>query len=211
MNTKRPTRKLICHALLDFLEDKPFEAATITEITNRAGVSRTSFYRNFDSVYDALMTLEESFIEALPSVQENAAVYNQWMQRSQGNLGDVPSSSGLQSTEVLDAEDIPRAYKILSGPNGDPLFKEHFHSRIYNTTRQVLALRLGEGEDVDFMAEYLAASQMSTVRWLAVHGDELDQERFLSLATAMHIHASRAIIDAQQRLNIDIRASGADA
>ena len=39
----------LAHALMDLMEKKPLEEISITELTKRAGVSRMSYYRSFDS------------------------------------------------------------------------------------------------------------------------------------------------------------------
>ncbi|MGN0707656.1 MAG: TetR/AcrR family transcriptional regulator [Faecalibacterium sp.] len=47
-------RECITTALLELMETQPFESIAITALTRRAGVSRTSFYRNFSSKEDVL-------------------------------------------------------------------------------------------------------------------------------------------------------------
>lgn len=44
----------IVGALIDLMREKNFESITVSEITTRAGVSRVSYYRNFDSKEDIL-------------------------------------------------------------------------------------------------------------------------------------------------------------
>lgn len=44
----------ITDALLTLLKNKTLDKITITEITNKAGVGRVSFYRNFDSKEDII-------------------------------------------------------------------------------------------------------------------------------------------------------------
>lgn len=48
-------KESITEALLILIRKKPFEEITITEISKLAGVSRVSFYRNFDSKEDVLV------------------------------------------------------------------------------------------------------------------------------------------------------------
>lgn len=44
----------ITQALIELMEHKPFADITITELVKKAGVSRVSFYRNFESKRDVL-------------------------------------------------------------------------------------------------------------------------------------------------------------
>ncbi len=46
---KRITRESLLEALLEIWETKPYEKITVTELTQRAGVSRMAFYRNYAS------------------------------------------------------------------------------------------------------------------------------------------------------------------
>ena len=55
-------------ALLLLLEKKEYKAITISEICQKAGVTRMSFYRNFESKEDILRrwmkSITDSFIES---------------------------------------------------------------------------------------------------------------------------------------------------
>ncbi|MDE5631168.1 MAG: TetR/AcrR family transcriptional regulator, partial [Bacilli bacterium] len=44
----------IISALFTLMKKKKYEDISITEITNKAGVSRVSFYRNFNSTEDII-------------------------------------------------------------------------------------------------------------------------------------------------------------
>ena len=43
------TRECLQTALIQLMSQKPFEKITITELVRRSGVSRTAFYRNYES------------------------------------------------------------------------------------------------------------------------------------------------------------------
>jgi AcrR family transcriptional regulator len=54
----------IFSALMLLMQKKPFQEITITEITNKAGVSRMAYYRNYKSKEDIIITyLDELFEE----------------------------------------------------------------------------------------------------------------------------------------------------
>lgn len=50
-------RRSITDALFSLMKDKNFSEITITEIIREAGVARASFYRNYTSKEDVLLTL----------------------------------------------------------------------------------------------------------------------------------------------------------
>ncbi|MGN0292757.1 MAG: TetR/AcrR family transcriptional regulator [Lachnospiraceae bacterium] len=47
-------KECIADALIQLMKEKPLEAVTITEMTNLAGVGRSTYYRNFTSKEDIL-------------------------------------------------------------------------------------------------------------------------------------------------------------
>ncbi|MBO0410834.1 TetR/AcrR family transcriptional regulator [Enterococcus hulanensis] len=71
-NQAQLSKKWIIAALLQLLEKKPYSEITITEITKKAGVARLTFYRNFDSKDQILLTRsEELFQEYLAEIKQS--------------------------------------------------------------------------------------------------------------------------------------------
>ena len=63
-------KESLTEALFILMRKKPFEEITITEISKLAGVSRISFYRNFDSKEDVLVKyLFEKSMDAFSKYQ----------------------------------------------------------------------------------------------------------------------------------------------
>lgn len=56
-------KKNITETLLELMHEKSISEISITEIINRAGVARASFYRNYESKEDVLMTLVDDILE----------------------------------------------------------------------------------------------------------------------------------------------------
>ena len=52
---KRSPREAITQALVELMDEKPFESISITEVVQRAGVGRSSFYRHFSGKKDVLL------------------------------------------------------------------------------------------------------------------------------------------------------------
>ena len=66
------SRRLICEALLQLLDEKPLEKVTVTDIAHRADISRGTFYLHYDSVrsvirdlYDTYLSHMDQFFETL--------------------------------------------------------------------------------------------------------------------------------------------------
>ena len=60
-------KQSITKALFQLMHQKRFSDITITELIRTAGVARVSFYRNYDSKEDVLLTLIEDILEQFRS------------------------------------------------------------------------------------------------------------------------------------------------
>jgi len=90
------TKEAIEQALISLIKEKDFKDITITEITKKAGVSRTAYYRNYNSKedilsnclqrimnttskillkFDPIKDTKDSWIVLLNSVKENYSEY----------------------------------------------------------------------------------------------------------------------------------------
>ena len=68
----RRTRALLLETLLELIEEKNYADISITELTERADIARQTFYRNYDSKDDILLSkLDEIRDEYLIKVQSN--------------------------------------------------------------------------------------------------------------------------------------------
>ncbi len=61
------TKECLFEALLILMKKKPFDKITISELVERAGVSRTTFYRNYDSIEQIITEPLFVIIETLRS------------------------------------------------------------------------------------------------------------------------------------------------
>ena len=61
----RRSQKFLRDALIDLIEERGFDVLTVGEITERAMVSRATFYRNYQDKYDLV---EQIFAEAIQAL-----------------------------------------------------------------------------------------------------------------------------------------------
>ena len=77
--------KLICEGLKQCLKEKSFENISISDIQRVSGVSRSTFYRNFDRIEDVLALMCDSvFQEAFGAGYANIseAVFRTWFRHA---------------------------------------------------------------------------------------------------------------------------------
>ena len=71
--TKR-TREWLLETLLELLKTKEYAEISITELTEQSGIARQTFYRNYDSMDDILVSKMDKILdEYLDTVQQNLA------------------------------------------------------------------------------------------------------------------------------------------
>ena len=116
----RASTELICAGLLACMKEKPFARITITDVQRASTVSRSTFYRNFDCLEDALALLFDrgfqavfSEYNALPPEQRGSlakAVFQYWFRSSavlealvQIHRTDILSDSLRRSTGLIEA------------------------------------------------------------------------------------------------------------
>ena len=56
------SRRLICEALLELLDEKPLDKITVTDIAHRADISRGTFYLHYDSVRSVISELQDAYL-----------------------------------------------------------------------------------------------------------------------------------------------------
>lgn len=117
----RRTQKLLREALIDLIEERGFDALTISEITERALVSRAAFYRNYQDKYDLV---EQIFEEAM-GVLLNAV----------GDLGrEHPPEIWVTFFEHI--AHYERLYRALLGKKGSPWFVRKMRASLVDLIKE---------------------------------------------------------------------------
>ena len=207
MDTTHPARTSICNAMLDLMETQQFETISITDLTKKAGVSRTSFYRYFDSVYDVLQAIEDDYDEQFP--HELAAVQDLDEMTHAGSADGAGAGDGRKEPAELEYAEVVarnfRTYRILTSPNGDPSFEPHMRNRVKRIMLQSLEAQLGPGLETDMAATFITGTRMYLMRWWAQHEREVDPVEYSRLCSELTMSTLKAVVDTCQRTTTDIR------
>lgn len=60
---KRCTQKIVKEAMIELLEEKPLHKIKVTELCEKAGINRATFYNNFEDIYDLYENIENEYFE----------------------------------------------------------------------------------------------------------------------------------------------------
>lgn len=111
------TKKMIRNALSELVEEKGFNAISITEICDRADINRGTFYLHYTDKYDLLDKIENDVLDELEK-QTSDIGYAYFLNDDYLNK---PAPFLVKLFEYLKENVI--FMKAVLGPKGDPLFQ----------------------------------------------------------------------------------------
>lgn len=182
--TKVLTKECISTALLVLLEEKPYEKITISEITEKAGVSRMAYYRNYKDKDDILITcIRDAETSFLNDIMEKSLPFKQMITEA--------GKFFLQSAGVLHVtNDLPVSKKAL-GEITSNIFK--FWSRFSVDMKKSYTVIFNTGAVVSVFNEWVERGARESAEEIADIicsnvSDEIIEEynRLISLNGSAH-------------------------
>lgn len=154
----RRTQKLLREALVDLIEERGFEALTVGEITDRAMISRATFYRNYQDKYDLV---EQIFSEAM------------------GTMFTAVSEPGTKHPPLIWVKffehiaEYERLYRALLGRKGSPWFVMKMRSSMSDLLKEYEKLPFHQsavGPKIspikdDFLNDLVSTLLVETIVW----------------------------------------------
>lgn len=169
---RETTEEYICRCFLDLVETKPFHTIRVREIVEYAGISRSSFYTHFGSIFDIVQRLEDDFLRGFYPSDAAASILVH---------GDVAGS--IEQSEYL--KENARVLKLLCGPNGDASFS----SRIVQAIKRICdEVWKKEGTTLsriqrDMLGKYIAGGTLMLMLGVADQGSRISPREMLGINT----------------------------
>jgi AcrR family transcriptional regulator len=163
----RRTRKLLQQAFIECTIEKGFAALTVRDITERAMVNRSTFYRHYLDKYDLL----EQYINEMLALLEDQE------ERAEAHLHDAPSNLIDLLKHVQQEASF---YRVMLGAKADSLFEQRFcqktEKRFISYFNQAFSERMSEPDapPLDLKDHIIAAAGRGAIVWW------LDQEQSCS-------------------------------
>ncbi|MGI9822970.1 TetR/AcrR family transcriptional regulator [Agromyces sp. Marseille-Q5079] len=151
------TRRVLQHAALTLAREGRFDDATVAEITDEAGVNRSSFYQHYDDRQHLLAdAIEAAEIEAVADL---------------GTPTDIPSQLPPSMVAFLQHfETDAELYRRLLGERGSPIVVARIRARFEAQARAGVissGTTAFEGLPIDIVAAGIAGSCMAVIQaWL---------------------------------------------
>jgi AcrR family transcriptional regulator len=169
----RRTRKMLLEALMKLTVEKGFAAITIADITERAMVNRSTFYRHFLDKYDLLD-------QYMNDVYEFTADHVLMVEKPQEPSDKPEKPSGLISLlrHVQTHRDF---YLVMLGPKGDPGFTQRFRQNTEKRFRHLLSLQ-GMTDDpnlppLELRLSYISYAGIGAIMWWLEQGQQTTPEQ----------------------------------
>jgi|HigsolmetaAR202D_1030399.scaffolds.fasta_scaffold30876_2 AcrR family transcriptional regulator len=167
------TRKLIQEAFIELTVEKGFAALTVRDITKRAMINRSTFYRHYLDKYDLL----DKFI---------AEVFEQTAGHGTDQLAEEESLPGpvLLMRHIRDHKEF---YKVMFGDRGDPKFIERFRQ---NTERRIRGwaqnIDMPGAPPFELRVKYAAHAGIGAILWWLEQGQEISPEQLARWLSRIH-------------------------
>lgn len=144
------SKEWITNALIKLLKKNPFRKISIEDITKEAGVTRPTFYRNFESKEDVL-------------INQGRKIYEKLMLDLELNLKEGRDTFSSIKKIVLVFNDYADLFKILLENKQEYLIMQSFEVEISNILKIIFGL---EKEDRYKIKFYEGALFSIAVEWL---------------------------------------------
>ncbi len=156
-------KECIVTALVELMKVKEYNSITITDIANKSGMSRMTYYRNYKSKDDIIVQYVNDIaasvheLIAASGVSNDNFAYFKILFENLGVLSDIAivAYNAHMGDLILDA--INRNMLLTFPPSsddGDKIYKRHYYAgAVYNVL--IEWLKKGKKETVDHMARLM--------------------------------------------------------
>lgn len=150
---KLDIKSLLADSFEELLQEKPFDSITITDITDRCGAARSTFYKHFSDKYDIMIWRYHCALNTLLTKEKGVAVWRE------GTL------CGIRYL----AENRNFFLKII-GYKGQNSVHDFFYNYSVEFTQEILRRELGVAElpyaDGESIKLYLMGTSRYIMEWL---------------------------------------------
>jgi AcrR family transcriptional regulator len=128
----RRTRKLLQQAFIELTVEKGFASLTVRDITERAMVNRSTFYRHYLDKYDLL----EQYMNEIYELTGDRTDFAEKREPTSHEASSGPLNLLKHIQQFADF------YRVMLGPKGDPHFAQRFRQNTEKRFRSFFAQAL---------------------------------------------------------------------
>lgn len=179
-------RDCILRAVALLLQEQPYDKITASDVIRKASVSRSTFYRNFDSVDDAMIAMEDECLADFVDINRLGLK----LRLGKESVRLSPTMA-LRMETFLEKKDFTVA---LLGPNSHPRFKQKEAVLMQGYLADKAKAAHLTPEQLDLYCRFMVDGHNSLVmRWLTQYPD-LDLDEVATLINRL-LYASLLVED----------------
>lgn len=184
----RRSKRLLREALAYLIEERGFDGFSISELTERAGLNRGTFYAHFSDKDDLLQSLEREFFDDLGCLREKLQGISLREFLSAMSNG-VPPRVCVEMFEIISEHGT--LIRALLGSHGDAQFQARLRDRVCtDIIRGVLYEKYTRNPTalVEYYVAYYASAMLGLIqRWVQRDMQESPEEMARILMTIMFL------------------------
>lgn len=153
----RRTRKVLQEALIELTVEKGFAAVTVSDITERAMVNRSTFYRHYLDKYDLMDQYTNEVTQSVWEADMEA-------ERTGQRRDEMPSGLFSMLKHVQQFADF---YRVMLGQKGDPVFTERIRLNAASRFRHLMSnLKFDpNGPPAEMRINYVSCAGVGAIMW----------------------------------------------
>lgn len=161
------TRKMIMGAFIQLMEEKGFEAITVSDLTEKADINRGTFYQHYKDKYDLLEQSEEEIFEGLKKLVDTFWHNANYDYENEMKVDELLPLS-IQLFEFIGENS--NFMRILLGPKGNPSFQNKLKDLIKDNLLHKFSQFLKEDHVIvppDYLLAYISSAHLGLIQhWL---------------------------------------------
>ncbi|WP_391207175.1 TetR/AcrR family transcriptional regulator [Psychrobacillus sp. L4] len=166
------TRQMIRDAFTQLIEEKGFEAITVSDLTEKADINRGTFYLHYKDKYDLFeQSKEEIFGELERIVGDAWDIVNEEYQKNM--QVELPFSFIIKLFEFLKENFV--FMRVILGSNGDPSIqcglKEIIEKKMYQNFFQYV-IEENRMVPLDYLFAYVSSAHLGVIQYWLKSGME---------------------------------------
>jgi AcrR family transcriptional regulator len=179
------TREALQQALLRLIQQKPYEAIQIIDITNEANTARVTFYRHYSTKEELLLDIMDRIYEEMRSHFSQNQIENVL------DLRQEPPNLRLFRF-VDDNTDVIRI--LLTGPKAAIVQQRLRHYIVYQVTQNFMQSPRLADLPLGLIANHVASCTIGNLIWWVIENKPYSAEYIARLTHSMSITGIFAIV-----------------
>jgi AcrR family transcriptional regulator len=174
LDSQQSSKNCIKDALIDLMLMMDVDKITAANLARKAGISRATLYRHYDSVDDVLREMEDEFLEGMRDCSRlyiSAPFNTRYL--------DKPYPAFVDITEYIYRHKC--FFLAMTGPHGDRRFVYKLHRIIREFYIGKLAHEELVRENMDVYVEFFLAAHDAVIRYWIEKRPDISLEKFTSI------------------------------